>query len=96
VVDADLSDYFTSIPHGPMMRCVSRRVADGKLLSVIKSWLTAPVIERDQRTTRRATEAKDRHRGTPQISISDASSWPGKYSATANGSTPTSSIMPMT
>jgi group II intron reverse transcriptase/maturase len=66
VVDADLSDYFTSIPHGPLMRCVSRRIADGKLLSVIKSWLTAPVIERDQRATRCTTEAKDRHRGTPQ------------------------------
>jgi group II intron reverse transcriptase/maturase len=66
VVDADLSDYFSSIPHGPLMRCVSRRVADGTLLSVIKRWLTAPVIERDQRTTRCTTEAKDRHRGTPQ------------------------------
>src|SRR5712691_7452944 len=41
VVDADLSDYFTSIPHGPLMRCVSRRVADGKLLSVIKSFPSA-------------------------------------------------------
>jgi RNA-directed DNA polymerase len=66
VVDADLSDYFTSIPHGPLMRCVSRRVADGTLLSVIKRWLTASVIERDQHTTRCTTEAKDRHRGTPQ------------------------------
>jgi RNA-directed DNA polymerase len=66
VVDADLSDYFSSIPHGPLLRCVSRRVADGTLLSVIKRWLTAPVIERDQRTTRCTTEAKDRHRGTPQ------------------------------
>ena len=66
VVDADLSDYFTSIPHGPLMRCVSRRVADGTLLSVIKNWLTAPVVERDQRTIRCTTEAKDRNRGTPQ------------------------------
>jgi RNA-directed DNA polymerase len=66
VVDADLSDYFSSIPHGPLMRCVSRRVADGTLLSVIKRWLTAPVIERDKRTIRCTTEAKDRNRGTPQ------------------------------
>jgi len=66
VVDADLSDYFSSIPHGPLMRCVSRRVADGTLLSVIKSWLTAPVIEREERTSRCTTQAKDRHRGTPQ------------------------------
>jgi RNA-directed DNA polymerase len=66
VVDADLSDYFSTIPHGPLMRCVSRRVADGTLLSVIKSWLTAPVIEREQRTIRCTTEAKDRSRGTPQ------------------------------
>lgn len=66
VVDADLSDYFTSIPHGPLMRCLSRRIADGKLLSVIKSWLGAPVVERDKRSMRRTTEAKDRRRGTPQ------------------------------
>ena len=66
VVDADLSDYFSSIPHGPLLRCVSRRVADGTLLSVIKRWLTAPVIERDKHSTRCTTEAKDRHRGTPQ------------------------------
>src|SRR5260221_7036766 len=66
VVDADLSDYFSTIPHGPLMRCVSRRVADGTLLSVIKSWLTSPVIERDQRATRCTTEANDPHPVTPQ------------------------------
>jgi group II intron reverse transcriptase/maturase len=66
VVDADLSDYFTSIPHGDLMRCVARRVADGTLLSVIKAWLTAPVIERGKRSTRCTTEARDASRGTPQ------------------------------
>ena len=66
IVDADLSDYFSSIPHGDLMRCVSRRVADGTLLSVIKKWLTAPVVERDQRGDRGTTQAKDGHRGTPQ------------------------------
>jgi group II intron reverse transcriptase/maturase len=63
VVDADLSDYFISIPHGPLMRCVSRRVADGTILAVIKACLTAPVVERVQRCS---TEARDRHRGAPQ------------------------------
>jgi RNA-directed DNA polymerase len=67
VVDADLSDYFTTIPHGPLMRCVSRRVADGHVLSVIKQWLTAAACERAARgTVLRTTEARDRKRGTPQ------------------------------
>ena len=42
VVDADLRDYFTSIPHSPLMRSLSRRIADGRLLHTIKGWLTAP------------------------------------------------------
>jgi group II intron reverse transcriptase/maturase len=67
VVDADLSDYFTTIPHGPLMRCVTRRVADGQVLSVLKQWLTAPVCERTSRGgVNRTTEARDRNRGTPQ------------------------------
>jgi group II intron reverse transcriptase/maturase len=66
VVDADLSDYFTTIPHGPLMRCLSRRIADGQVLSVIKRWLTAPVCERIGRELVRTTEARDRKRGTPQ------------------------------
>ena len=36
VVDADLSDYFNTIPHGPLMRCLCRRIADGSVLSVVK------------------------------------------------------------
>lgn len=67
VVDTDLSDYFTSIPHGPLMRCVARRVADGTVLSVIKQWLTAPVSEQvDRGRLICTTEARDRNRGTPQ------------------------------
>jgi RNA-directed DNA polymerase len=48
------------------MRCVSRRVADGTILAVIKAWLTVPVVERVRRTTRYDTGARDRHRGAPQ------------------------------
>lgn len=66
VVDADLSDYFNMIPHGPMMRCVARRVADGRVLSVIKAWLTTPVVERIAGESRQTNEARRKHRGTPQ------------------------------
>ena len=66
VVDADLSDYFNTIPHGDLMRCVARRIADGTVLAVIRSWLDAAVIERTPQGMCRTTEAKDRRRGTPQ------------------------------
>jgi retron-type reverse transcriptase len=67
VVDGDLSDYFTTIPHGPLMKCVARRVADGTVLSVLKQWLTVPVCERAGRGRLiRTTEARDQKRGTPQ------------------------------
>jgi group II intron reverse transcriptase/maturase len=69
VVDADLSDYFNTIPHGDLMRCVARRIADGSVLAVIRNWLNAPVVERSPQGERRSTEAKDRHRGTPQGGI---------------------------
>jgi group II intron reverse transcriptase/maturase len=66
VVDADLRDYFTSIPHGPLMRCLSRRVVDGSILHVIKGWLTAPVVEIIDRRPVQTTEARRSKRGTPQ------------------------------
>jgi group II intron reverse transcriptase/maturase len=66
VVDGDLRDYFNAIPHGPLMKSVARRVADGRMLSVIKVWLNAPVIERTPRGEQRTTAARDGHRGTPQ------------------------------
>lgn len=66
VVDADLSDYFNTIPHGALMRCLSRRVADGHVLSLIKQWLRVPVVERTADGERRTTEAADKHRGVPQ------------------------------
>jgi group II intron reverse transcriptase/maturase len=66
VVDADLRDYFTSIPHSPLMRCLSRRIADGRLLHVIKSWLTAPVVEFIDGRAVQTTEARRTKRGVPQ------------------------------
>lgn len=69
VVDADLSDYFSTIPHGDLMRCVARRVADGTMLSMIRQWLDAPVLERTPQGDRCSAQAKQRHRGTPQGGI---------------------------
>ena len=69
VVDADLSDYFNTIPHGDLMRCVSRRIADGTVLAVIRQWLNCPVVERHGKHLVRSTVARDTHRGTPQGGI---------------------------
>ncbi len=67
VVDADLRDYFNTIPHGQLMKSLSRRITDGQVLSVIRLWLRTPVEERMGRgTIQRTTQAKDTHRGTPQ------------------------------
>ena len=66
VVDADLRDYFTSIPHSPLMRCMSRRISDGRMLHIIKGWLTAPVIEVIEGRPVQTTEARRTKRGTPQ------------------------------
>jgi RNA-directed DNA polymerase len=66
VVDADLRDYFTSIPHSPLMRCLSRRIADGRLLHTIKGWLTAPVVEIVDGRAVQTAEARRTKRGVPQ------------------------------
>jgi RNA-directed DNA polymerase len=67
VVDADLTDYFGSIPHAQLMTSVARRVVDRQILHLLKMWLEAPVEETDdQGRTRRTTRSKDSKRGIPQ------------------------------
>ena len=66
VVDADLSDYFTSIPHGPLLRCLRRRIADGRVLALIHAWLRVVVVERTGRAERRTAQARKHKRGVPQ------------------------------
>jgi group II intron reverse transcriptase/maturase len=67
VVDADLADYFGSIPHADLMKSVARRVVDRRVLHLIKMWLECAVEETDDRGRKtRTTEARDNHRGIPQ------------------------------
>jgi group II intron reverse transcriptase/maturase len=67
VVDADLADYFGSIPHSDLLKSVARRVVDRRVLHLIKMWLDCPVEETDDRGRKtRTTEARDNRRGIPQ------------------------------
>ena len=67
VVDADLADYFGSIPHPELMQSLARRIVDRRVLHLIKMWLECAVEETDQRGGKtRSTEAKDNGRGIPQ------------------------------
>ena len=67
VVDADLADYFGSIPHAELMRSLARRIVDRRVLHLIKMWLECAVEETDDRGRKtRTTEAKDSKRGIPQ------------------------------
>jgi len=67
VVDADLADYFGSIPHAELMRSLARRISDGRVLHLIKMWLECAVEDTDDKGRKRRTrEAKDTGRGIPQ------------------------------
>ena len=67
VVDADLADYFGSIPHAELMRSLTRRIVDRRVLHLIKMWLECTVEESDSRGRKtRSTVAKDTGRGIPQ------------------------------
>lgn len=67
VVEGDLAKYFDSIPHHELMKSVARRISDGAMLGILRTWLEMAVEEEDGRGgKRRSTESKDRGRGTPQ------------------------------
>jgi RNA-directed DNA polymerase len=61
VYDADFSKFFDSIPHEVIMETVSRRIADKGILSLIRQWLRAPIVERVG-----PRHGKRNHQGTPQ------------------------------
>ena len=67
VVDADLTDYFGSIPHAELLKSVARRIVDRRVLHLIKMWPECPVEETDDRGRKKCTtEARDNRRGIPQ------------------------------
>jgi RNA-directed DNA polymerase len=66
VVDADVEQYFDTLPHADLLQSVARRVADRKILHLLKLWLKSPVEERDEKGNRRTTGGKKSKRGTPQ------------------------------
>lgn len=67
VVDADLADYFGSIPHAELLKSAARRIVDRRVLHLIRMWLECPVEETDDRGRKTCTtEARDKRRGIPQ------------------------------
>ena len=61
VIDADLKSYFDTIPHDRLMTLIEGRVADGRVLSLLRSFLGQGVLEgmREWRPTQ----------GTPQGAV---------------------------
>ncbi len=45
VVDVDLKSYFDTIPHAPLMGRVREKIADGRVLALIESFLTQGVMD---------------------------------------------------
>lgn len=45
VVDAELKSYFDTIPHARLLALVKQRVADGRVLALVESFLSAGVLE---------------------------------------------------
>lgn len=63
VYDIDIKGYFDSIPHDKLIASIEVRVADLSVIKLIRMWLKAPVIERDE--SGRPTSNKPAQ-GTPQ------------------------------
>ena len=63
VYDADLQAYFDTIPHHQLLAAVRQRVVDRTVLSLLRRWLEAPIVETDDHGRRTVHRAKQ---GTPQ------------------------------
>jgi len=63
IYDADLKGYFDTIPHDQLVKCLQMRITDRSVLALIRSWLEAPIVERNEQGR---TTAHRSDRGTPQ------------------------------
>jgi len=61
VYDADLSEYFDTIPHTELLTLIAKRISDNDILHLIKMWLKAPVNKDGN-----YTGGKHNKVGTPQ------------------------------
>lgn len=61
IVDADIRSFFDEIDHGWMLRFLAHRIADQRILRLIRKWLEAGVIEDGKRVPAQ--------RGTPQGAV---------------------------
>lgn len=61
IVDADLSQYFDTIPHDKLLKLISKRISDKNVIHLIKLWLKSPVIEDGKMSGGKKTK-----KGTPQ------------------------------
>ena len=51
VVDADLQSYFDTIPHERLMARIEERISDGRVLDLIRGWLTTEIMQGLERWT---------------------------------------------
>jgi RNA-directed DNA polymerase len=64
VYDADLKSYFDTISHEKLLACLRHRIADRSVLSLIRMWLEAVVVEPGE--DGRAGKRIRNEQGTPQ------------------------------
>lgn len=61
LVDADLKSYFDTIPHGRLIQQVEEKVSDGRVIELLKAFLTQNVMDAAERWTPEG--------GTPQGAV---------------------------